>query len=110
MADFLTPVSSFIDSTHLLEQIREVDIKGLFTNPWFLVPFVAQVGWWCYKQAVNTLVCTGLVLFVWWFSGTEYAHGMVVNGNIQLNKVLPVAGVGIGVILVLAYIFFIRSD
>ncbi|MBI5559608.1 MAG: hypothetical protein HY885_18450 [Deltaproteobacteria bacterium] len=110
MADFLAPVLDFITNTHVLEQIREVDVKGLFTNPWFLVPFIAQIGWWFYKQAVNSLVCTGLVIGIWWFSGSPYAQGLVVNGELQLGKVLPVAGAGIIVIVVLAYLFFIRSD
>ncbi len=110
MADFLTAVMDFLNSTELPQQLRQVDVKGLFTNPWFLVPFVAQVGWWLYKQAFNSLVCTGLVMSVWWFTGSEYARGLVVDGHLQLGKVLPVAGVGLGVIIVLAYLFFIRSD
>ena len=110
MADILTQVTDFINNTQILEQVREVDVKGLFTNPWFLVPFFAQVGWWFYKQAVNSLVCTGLALGVWWFTGTPYATGLVVDGHLQLNKVLPVAGVGLGVLIVLIYLFFIRSD
>ena len=110
MADFLTPVMDFIDKTQILDQIRDVDAKGLFTNPWFLVPFIAQIGWWFYKQAVNSLVCTALAIGVWIFSGSYYAKGLVVNGQLQLTKVLPVAGVGIGVLMVLAYLFFIRSD
>lgn len=110
MADLLSPVMEFINSTHLLEQIRTVDVKGLFTNPWFLVPFIAQIGWWFYKQALNSLVCTALVIGIWWFSGSNYAQGLVINGELQLAKVLPVAGVGILVIVVLVYLFFIRSD
>ena len=110
MADIFTPVVDFINYTQLPEQIRHVDIKGLFTNPWFLVPFIAQIGWWLYKQAVNSLVCTGMVIGVWWFSGTSYAQNMVVNGELQLAKILPVAGVGLVVIILLVYLFFIRSD
>lgn len=110
MADFLTPLANFIDNTHLVEQIRDVDAVGLFTNPWFLVPFLAQVGWWLYKQAINSLVCTGLAIGVWFFTGTPYAKGLVINGEIQAGKILPVAGVGIAVLIVLIYIFFIRSD
>ncbi|MEW6517920.1 MAG: hypothetical protein C4531_15945 [Desulfurivibrio sp.] len=110
MADILTPVVDFINYTKLLEQIRQVDVKGLFTNPWFLVPFIAQIGWWFYKQALNSLVCTGLALGVWGFSGTSYAQQLVIDGELQLSKVLPVAGVGMVVIVLLVYLFFIRSD
>ncbi len=110
MADFLTPVLNFIDSTHLFEQIRNVQVKALFTNPWFLVPFIAQMGWWFYKQAVNSIVCTGLAIGLWWFSGSSYTQALIINGELQPGKILPVAGVGIGVLLVLIYLFFIRSD
>jgi len=110
MADIFTPVVDFINYTQLLEQIRQVDVKGLFTNPWFLVPFIAQIGWWFYKQALNSLACTAMAIGVWWFSGTSYAQQMVINGELQLGKVLPVAGVGLVVIVLLVYLFFIRSD
>ncbi len=110
MADILTPVMDFLNYTNLPEQIRHVEVKGLFTNPWFLVPFIAQLGWWFYKQALNSIVCTGLALGVWYFTGTSYAQGLVINGQLQLSKVLPVAGVGIVVLVVLVYLFFIRSD
>ena len=110
MTDILTPVVDFINYTHLLEQIRQVDAKGLFTNPWFLVPFLAQIGWWFYKQALNSLVCTAMAIGVWWFSGTSYAQGLVINGELQLSKILPVAGVGMVIIILLVYLFFIRSD
>jgi len=110
MTDILTPVVDFINYTQLLEQIRQVDVKGLFTNPWFLVPFIAQIGWWFYKQALNSLVCTALVIGVWGFSGTSYAQQLVIDGELQLGKVLPVAGVGMVVIVLLVYLFFIRSD
>ena len=110
MADFLAPVVNFVNNTNVIEQIREVDAAGLFSNPWFLVPFIAQIGWWFYKQAVNSLVLTALVIGVWWFTGTPYAQGLVIDGHIQIGKVIPVAGVGVGIIVVLAYLFFIRSD
>ncbi len=110
MADFMASALDFINNTHVIEQISDVQVKELFTNPWFLVPFIAQVCWWLYKQAVNSMVCTGLGIGVWWFTGTSFAQGMVVGGELQLTKVLPVAGLGMGVIMVLAYIFFVRSD
>lgn len=110
MADILTPVVDFLNYTNLPEQLRQVDVKGLFTNPWFLAPFIAQLGWWFYKQAVNNIVCTGLAIGVWYFSGTGYAQQLVVNGELQLGKILPVAGVGIVVLVLLIYLFFIRSD
>ena len=110
MPDFLISFLDLIGNSLLIEQVRDVDVKGVFTNPWFLVPFVVLIGWWCYKQAVNNLVFLALGMGVWWFSGTPYATGLVINGEIQAGKILPVAGVGVGVLLVVIYFVFIRSD
>ncbi len=110
MADFLTAVVDFINNTQVLDQIREVDVKGLFTNAWFLVPLVALVAYWLYKMAVNNLVILALCIGLWIFSGSPYAQGLVVNGELQPGKILPVAGVGVAALGVLVYIFFIRSD
>lgn len=110
MPDFLVAIVDFVANSLLIEQIQDVDVKGLFTNPWFLIPFVSLIGWWSYKQAVNNLVLLALTIGLWWFSGTPYAQGLVLDGEIQAGKILPVAGVGIGAILVVIYLFFIRSD
>ena len=110
MADFLAPIIDFIHSTNIIEQIREVDYKGLATNAWFMVPLITLVLYWLYKQAVNNLVILFLCIGLWLFSGSPYAEGMIINGELQLDKVLPVAGVGVGVIGILVYLFFIRSD
>ena len=110
MADFLAPVMDFIHGTHIIEQIREVDAGGLFANPWFLVPLVMLVMYWLYKQAVNNLVILALCIGLWIFSGSPYAQGMIVDGELQLDKILPVAGVGVTALAVLVYLFFIRSD
>jgi len=42
---FVESIGNLIEKTHLVEQIKEVDFPGLFTNPWFLVPFVVLVGY-----------------------------------------------------------------
>jgi hypothetical protein len=100
----------FWANTTIPEQLADVDWRGVFTNPWFMVPLVTQLGWWIYKQALNAVVITFLALGVWVFTGTSYASGLVIDGNIQLDKVLPVAGVGMGVLMIVIYLFFIRAD
>ncbi len=110
MTEFLGKIVDFMNSTNVPQQFREVDARGLFTNSWFLVPFIAFICYNLYKQAVNTLVMTGLGFGLWLFSGSSYMEGMVVNGILQLNKVLPVAGVFIGAIAVAIYFLFMRSD
>jgi hypothetical protein len=110
MTEFLGQLVDFINSTNVPQQFREVDARGLFTNPWFLVPCIAFVFYNLYKQATNTLVLTGLGFGLWLFSGSRYMEGMVVDGHLQLGKVLPVAGVFIGAISIAIYFLFMRSD
>lgn len=109
MADIFASIMNFIQATQVVDQVRDVDAKGLFTNAYFLVPLIMLVGYWLYKQAVNSLVILVLCIGLWIFSGSPYAHDLIVNGEMQLDKVLPVTGVGIGVIVVIAYLVFIRD-
>lgn len=110
MADFVNNVLGWIESTHLQQQIREVDYVGLFTNPWFLVPFVALVIYLLYKQAFKDLIIVGLFVAVWWVSGLDYMQTMVVDGHLQMNKVLPVVFGGAAVLALIIYMLFGRSD
>ena len=106
----IEPVERFLQATHLLEQIQEVDAAGLFTNPWFLVPFVAATGYLIYRQAFRDLIIIGGILGVWYASGTPYMQGLVVGGVVQINKVLPVLFGGAVILGVLIYLLLGRSD
>jgi len=110
MSDLLGQFVEFFNNTNIPQQFRDTDVKGLFTNTWFMVPFVAFICYNLYKQAVNTLVITGLGFGLWWFAGSRFMEGLIVNGHLQLGKVLPVAGVFIGAIAVAIYFLFMRSD
>ncbi|HIJ90331.1 MAG: hypothetical protein OEV89_06135 [Desulfobulbaceae bacterium] len=110
MTEFLGQIVDFINSTNVPQQISEVDAKGLFTNTWFLVPLIVFVCYNLYKQAMNTLVLTGLGFGLWIFSGSRYMEGLVVGDQLQLVKVLPVVGVFIGAIAIAIYFLFMRSD
>jgi len=110
MSEFLGKIIDFFNSTNVPQQFRDTDLKALFTNPWFLVPFIAFLCYNLYKQATNTLVMTALAFGLWVFSGSRYMEGLVVDGFLQLGKVLPVAGVFIGAIAIAIYFLFMRSD
>ncbi|HIJ78359.1 MAG: hypothetical protein OEY01_04065 [Desulfobulbaceae bacterium] len=110
MLEFLSSVVDFINNTNVPAQIREVDAKGLFTNAWFLVPFIGYLCYNLYKQASNTLVMTGLGIGLWLFTGSRYMEGLIVNGEMQAGKVLPVAGVFIVALAIAIYFLFMRSD
>lgn len=110
MPEFLVTIVEWINSTNVPQQISDVDAKGLFANGYFMVPFIGVVGYLIYKQALNNLVVVGLGIGLWIFSGSNYMQGAMVNGEIQLDKLLPVLLVWVGAIAIFIYFLFIRSD
>lgn len=110
MADFLRSIFAWFEATQVPQQIKEVDYQGLFTNPWFLVPFVAVVVYLLYRQAFRDLVILGIFVGGWWFSGLDYMQTVVVDGHLQMNKVLPLLFGGACVLALLIYMLFGRSD
>lgn len=110
MGDFFAKITALFDSTHVVKQVADVDVAGLFSNPWFLVPFVAFVGYSLYKQAWKDLVIVGAFVGVWWVSGTQYMDTLIVGGELQIGKILPVLFGGAALLGVLIYMFFGRSD
>lgn len=110
MPDFLTRASEWIHQTQVLEQIQTVDVSSLFHNPYFLTPFIGIIIYNLYRQTFTNLIIIALGLGLWYFSGTDYVRGAVVDGQVQIGKIIPLAGVGIGSIGVLVYLLFIRQD
>ena len=100
----------WLEETRLPEQIRDVDAIGLFTNPWFLVPFVVLIGYLLYKKAFRDMIILAAIVGVWWVSGTEYMQTLVVNGEVQIKKVLPVLFGGAAILGILIYLLISRSD
>ena len=108
--DFLTKIVEFIHSTQVLEQFKEVDALGLFTNPWFLLPLICLIGYLLYKQEFREIIVIFIGFGCWHISGTEYMNTLIVGDEIQLSKVLPVV-FGAAIILgVIIYMYFGRSD
>ena len=103
-------IFSFLDSTNLPEQITEVDSIGLFTNPWFLVPFIGFVGYLLYKQKWRDIIFVIIFILIWWVTGTDYMQSLVVGEELQVNKVLPVLFGGAVVLGIVIYLLFGRSD
>ncbi|MEN8199981.1 MAG: hypothetical protein ABFR63_07895 [Thermodesulfobacteriota bacterium] len=110
MGDFFGKIWDWMESTHVREQVAEVDVAALFSNPWFLVPFIAVVLYCLYKQAFRDLIIIAVFLAVWWVSGTPYMETLVVGDELQVGKVLPVLFGGAALIGFVVYIFFGRSD
>ncbi|MEE4166388.1 MAG: hypothetical protein V2I35_10330 [Desulfocapsaceae bacterium] len=110
MGSFLDNIFAFIESTNLPEQITAVDYAGLFTNPWFLVPFIAFVGYLIYKQKWRDIIFVVIFIGIWFASGTHYMQTLVVGEELQVNKVLPVLFGGAVVLGIVIYLLFGRSD
>jgi len=101
---FFAGLGSLLQKTHLSEQVRNVDYTALFSNPWFLVPFLAMVVYLLYKQSFRDLLIIVMIMAAWVVSGTEYMQTLVVGDELQINKVLPVlfgGSVGLGLIIYL---------
>jgi len=105
-----TGIMEWFESTHLQQQIADVDFVGLFTNPWFMVPFVALMVYLLYKQKFKDIILISMLVAVWWVSGTDYMHSLIVNGELQINKILPVVFGGAAALGLAIYILFGRSD
>lgn len=107
---FFEPIGRFLESTRLPEQFKEVDFPGLFANPWFLLPFIALVGYLLYKKAFRDMVILGAIMGVWYASGTPYMQTLVVNGEVQVAKILPVIFGGAAILGLIIYLLLGRSD
>ena len=106
----LTKISDWFKSTHLQEQVKDVEFAALFTNPWFIVPFAGTVLYLLYKQSWKELIIIAVLTAVWWVSGTPFMATLIVNGEIQIEKILPVIFGGAIVLGFVIYLLFGRSD
>ena len=104
---FLGKIVAIANSTHIPQQVGDVDL-GLFANPWFLVPFVALMVWWIYKQSFKDIVIVLFFIAIWYLSGTEYMNTLIVDGELQIGKVLPVMFGGTAVLGAIVYMYFGR--
>ena len=107
---FFNKVIEFIHSTKVLQQFREVDALGLFSNPWFLVPLICLLGYMAYKQDFREIIIIIIGLGCWHISGTDYMATLIVDDEIQLAKVLPVVFGAACILGVIIYMYFGGSE
>lgn len=105
-----TKLNAWFESTQLTEQIREVDYVGLFSNPWFIIPFGLLVGYMLFKKKWKDIVILSILGAIWWVSGTPYMKTLLVGGEIQIEKILPVIFGGAAALGIVIYLLFGRSD
>jgi len=109
MTDIFQKLMDFVNYTQIPAQIKDVDINGLLTNGWFMIPLIFLIGYQAVKKALKNLVLIGIAFGLWVFSGTHYVEEIRIDGIVQMDKVLPLAAVSLVTLCLLIYIFFIRS-
>ena len=108
--EFFAKIAEFIQYTQVGKQFIEVETLALFTNPWFLVPLLCLIGYMLYKQSFKEIAVLAILFFLWHLSGTEYMHTLIVDDELQLEKVLPVVFGGAALLGIVIYLYFGRSD
>ena len=108
--NFFNKIIEFIHSTKVLEQLKEIDAPGLFTNPWFLVTLLCLLVYMAYKQDWREMIIIVIGFVCWHISGTEYMATLLVDDEIQLAKVLPVVFGAACILGVIIYMYFGQSD
>ena len=106
---FFEKIWDVVKLTNIPQQISDVDSGGLFTNAWFMVPFVAFIGWQIYRQAFKDIIVVVLIVGLWWVSGTHYMQTLIIGDELQIGKVLPVMFGGAAALGLIIYMYFGRS-
>lgn len=110
MQNLITRITDFLDTTRVMEQIRQVDVTGLFTNPYFLVPFCILIGYFLYRQAFTNIALVGIFVGMWAFTDSSMMQNLIVNNELQIGKILPVAGIWLLAVAAAVYLLFMRPD
>ena len=107
--NFFNKIIEFIHSTKVLQQFKDVDALGLFSNPWFLVTLICLLGYMAYKQNFREIIII-IGLGCWHISGTDYMATLIVDDEIQLAKVIPVVFGATCILGVIVYMYFGGSE
>jgi len=110
VGSLLSSLWALLQATHIQEQIKNVDVVGLFSNPWFMVPFVLLILYQLYKQDFRDMIIEVLFIGVWYLSGTSYMQTLVVGDQLQISKIIPLLFGGAVLVAIVMYLFFGRSD
>ncbi|NTV13044.1 MAG: hypothetical protein HGA96_03785 [Desulfobulbaceae bacterium] len=107
---FFTPVVDFIVETKVPEQLENIQYKELFSNGWFLVPYLAWIAWNIYRRQINSLITILLLTGSWVFFGTPYMQNVMNQETIQLDTIIPLVGGACLVLGIIIYIYFFKSE
>lgn len=107
MGDLWQRFVDMLKATEVPGQVLDHDIVGLLHNLWFMIPFGLFILWNIYRKAWRDMAIVALIIGLWWFSGSEYMDGTVVDGKPVLAKIVPVVGVFIAAVAIIAYLLFL---
>ena len=107
MDDLWRQFTGLLKATAIPQQVLEHDIAGLAHNLWFVIPFCLLILWMIYRKAWRDIAIVALVIGLWWFSGSEFMNGTIVNGKTVLTKLVSVIGVFLAAVAVIAYLLFL---
>jgi len=107
MADVWQWFVGLLQATELPQQIQDHNIEALIHNMWVMVPFGLFILWRIYRKDWRGIAIVFIIIGLWWFSGSEYMDGTVVNGKPVLAKLVPVIGVFIALVAIIAYLLFL---
>ena len=104
------PLADFITKTGVPDQVENVKYKELFSNAWFLVPYLGMIGWNVYKKQLKTVIVILLFSGSWAFFGTPYMRDIMGRDEISLDAVLPLVGGACAVLGITIYLIFFKSE
>ncbi|WP_041277995.1 hypothetical protein [Desulfotalea psychrophila] len=110
MAVFWEKLLSAWISTRIPQQVADVDIAALVSNPWFFMPIACWLAYMVYRQKWKGIIIAAVLILVWFVSGTEYMGALVVNGEVQIFKIIPVLVGGAVSLAIVIYLIFGGSD
>jgi hypothetical protein len=104
------PLGDFIVRTGVPDQIENVKYKELFSNGWFLVPYLGMIAWNIYKKQLKTIIVILLFSGSWAFFGTPYMHNIMTRDEVTLDAILPLVGGAVVVLGIIIYLVFLKSE
>jgi len=109
MVEYFKKIVEIIRQTNIPEQMSNVDFNGLLHNPWFMVPFVFLFFYLIYKKEFNIMAIIAIGIIIWYFTGTEFMSNLIVGGEIQVNKILPIVFGGAIALIIVVYLLLNRD-
>ncbi len=109
MGDLFKKAVDYIQGTKIPEQMSDVDYMGLIQNPWFIIPFVIIVLYMLYKKEFAFFLIMVVCIAIWFSTGTEYMSSLIVGGEIQVGKILPIVFGGAVALIAIIYLALNRD-